>query len=402
MGIINRIGRFFGFSGLKRKDGVQHSAPAGYQHASAATVSFDSAMTVSAFWASVRLLAETISSLPINAYTIDGTTREKTTDNELWRILNFQPNRYQTRVEFFETTILNLVTDGNAYCAVQRNNRGEVVQLIPLMSAQMKVVLMDDGSIVYQYNDENDNLRVYAQESIWHLKLFGNGVIGLSPLQYARQSLGIAIATDNRVSVLAATGGKTSGVLTVDQVLSDQQREAVKRNFSGLTQGSQDGLFVLEANMKYQQTSLSPADMQLLENRRFQTEDIARFMGVPSVLINDTSGTTAWGSGIAQIMDGFYKLTIRPYLERIEASILKNLMPRQQWGKVEFEFDFDALLRADQETRFAGYQKGINSGVITPNEARSKEGLKPEAGGDTIYLNGSLQPAEQAATETET
>ena len=130
--------------------------------------------------------------------------------------------------------------------------------------------------------------------------------------------------------------------------------------------------------------------MQLIENRRFQVEDIARFIGVPSVLINDTSATTTWGSGIEQITQGFYKLNLRPYLERFESSIMRWLMPESDWGNISIEFDFDALLRADKATRLDAASKGVNAGIIKPDEARADEGLPPADGGNTIYLNGSL------------
>tara|TARA_Y100000310_G_C20701393_1_gene830274 strand:- start:6247 stop:7461 length:1215 start_codon:yes stop_codon:yes gene_type:complete len=380
-------------NGPTREDGEQLSSPATYSQQAAANVSFDTAMTVSAFWACTRLLSETVAALPIKAFDVDGTTKTQTTDYDLWRVLNFRPNRYQTRVEYMETITLNLVTDGNAYSAIQRSPNGKIISLIPLMSAQMKVALLDDGAITYQYTNASGDIVVYAEESIWHLKLFGNGIVGLSPLAYARQSLGIAIAIDNRVSTLAKNGGRTSGILTIDKVLTPEQRKEVKKNFKGLTEGNNDQLFVLEAGFDYTQTALSPADMQMLESRRFQVEDICRFMGVPSVLVNDTSGTTAWGSGIQQIMDGFYKINLRPYLERYEASIKKNLMPVKDWETMEIEFDFDALLRADITARTASAKDRVNSGLMTPNEGRQQEGLPPKPGGDDIYLNGTMVPA---------
>ena len=93
-------------------------------------------------------------------------------------------------------------------------------------------------------------------------------------------------------------------------------------------------------------------------------------MGVPSVLINDTNGTTAWGSGIQQILEGWFKLNLRPYFERIESSIKRHLMPVSDWERYKFDFDFDALLRVDELKRFDGYNKAINGAVMTPNEAR--------------------------------
>jgi HK97 family phage portal protein len=118
-------------------------------------------------------------------------------------------------------------------------------------------------------------------------------------------------------------------------------------------------------------------------------------MGVPSVLINDTAGSTVWGSGIGQLVEGFYKLNLRPYLERIEASMMLHLMPERDYDSYSLEFDFDSLLRADLATRLNTNSAAINSGQMTPNEARATEGRDPKDGGDDIYLNSTLVKAGQ-------
>lgn len=389
------INRIIGWLGLRRQKGIQNSAPYnGYRTGAGSSVTFDSAMTVSAFWASVRLITETIASLPLKCYRIDDNgARVPDTEYRVWRLLQYGPNRFQTRVEFFESLLLELCTDGNFYGAVEFNARGVPVSIIPLMSAQMTPEMGADGDMIYTYYTSEGNVRVYSSRSIWHVKLFGNGVIGMSPMSYAARSLGTAIDLERRAAKLSASGGKTNGILMVDSKLNPDQRAAIRRNFAELTEGSEDQLFVLEANMKFERTSLSPVDMQLLESRKFQVEDIARFMGVPSVLINDTSGTTAWGSGIHQIIQGFYKLGLTPYTVRLQASIQRTLMPLADRDTYVIEFDFDALLQADFASRMDSYNKGVNGGVISPNEARGREGLPPKPGGDKIYLNGTLVPA---------
>lgn len=389
--MLRRVLAFFSGEGPRKQEGRQTALPLTYSDKSAAPVTFDTAMSISAFWASARLLSEAIGAMPVKCYRTKGKGREEDRGYHLWRLLNYQPNRYQTRTEFFETLTLSLAVTGNSYCAIQRDG-DRIISLLPLMASQMEVDLQDDGTPVYTYYDGAGNVRAYAAESIWHVKLFGNGVIGLSPLGYARQSIGIAIAADNRVTRISANGGKTSGVLMIDRVLTPEQRKAVRANFQGITEGNDDNLFVLEADMKYQQTSMSPADAQLLETRKFQIEDIARFMGVPSVLINDTSGSTTWGSGIEQLVQGFYKLNLRPYLERIESSIKRHLMPVGDWDGVDIEFDFDALLRADKLARYEAYAKAINAGLVMPNEPRADEGLPPMPGGDQLIVNGNMVP----------
>jgi HK97 family phage portal protein len=271
------------------------------------------------------------------------------------------------------------------------------------MAEQMEVNLLTDGSVVYRYNS-GANLAVYAPESIWHLKLMSNGIVGLSPLSYARNSVGIGIASDDRVKALASNGFKPTGVLTIDKLLKPEQREQIRNQFADLASGSGDPLRVLEAGMVYQQISMNPKDVQLLETRRFQIEDIARFFGVPSVLINDTSASTTWGSGIEQIVQGFYKLGLRPYLERYEASIHNSLLSAEDRRNYEFEFDFGALLRGDELTRFQSYKEAINSGFKTINECRQSEGLYPIEGGDRAYLQAQMTPITDlgAAPATDT
>lgn len=380
----------FGIAG-RREAGVQQ-ANAGSYNISNVTVNEDTALKLSAVWASVRLIAETIGGLPINAYKLlpDG-TRILDNEHQLAQLFKNKPNRYQNRVEFFETMTMQLCLHGNAYAHIQRGTGGKVVSLLPLMAEQMEVNLLTDGSVVYRYNS-GANLAVYAPESIWHLKLMSNGIVGLSPLSYARNSVGIGIASDDRVKALASNGFKPTGVLTIDKLLKPEQREQIRNQFADLASGSGDPLRVLEAGMAYQQISMNPKDVQLLETRRFQIEDIARFFGVPSVLINDTSASTTWGSGIEQIVQGFYKLGLRPYLERYEASIHNSLLSAADRRSYEFEFDFGALLRGDELTRFQSYKEAINSGFKTINECRQTEGLYPIEGGDRAYLQAQMTP----------
>jgi HK97 family phage portal protein len=395
------ISNFFGRGGDTITQGTQNPLPSKPTEVK----DFDTAMTQSAFWACVRLLTETVSAMPLVCYERDIETGVKraTAENDLWRLLNYQPNRYQTRTEFFESMMLNLTVWGNAYMVVERTRggAGRIISIQVYPSAQMEVELLQDGSLVYKYTTPNGDVKVFSERSIWHVKLFGNGIVGLSPLGYAGNTLGLSKALSDRQNKLATNGGKVGGILTCDRALTKEQREIIRANYGSLTEGNTEKLFILEADFKWQQSSLSPTDMQLLESRRFSIEDIARFMGVPSVLINDTAASTTWGSGIEQINQGFYKLNLKPYLERIESSIKRHLMERKDWETVDIEFNFDSLLRADKTTRLDAQSKAVNAGIMTPNEARAEEGLKPEVGGDKIYLNGSLVPAGTQPKQTQ-
>lgn len=385
---------WLGFDGLYRSEGSQNPTPDSYAGPTPQPVNFDTAMQLSAVWACARLLSETVAGLPLT-FTVkqpDGSTQPLTSD--VTTVFEGKVNRYQTRFEFFETLMLNLVLRGNAY-ALKQYNGTRLVGLLPLMSSQVETRLLKDGAIVHYYHHDG-GVTAYSAESVWHTKLFGNGIVGLSPLGYARNTIGIALAGERRVSQVFQNGGKPSGVLMIDKLLKGEQREQIRTEFNQLREGNNDRLMVLEANMKYEKVSMSPEDIQLLESRRFQIEDLARFFGVPSVLINDTTTSTTWGSGIEQLVQGFYKLNLRPYLERFESSIKYNLLGPANRARTDVAFDFDALLRADMGARSEGYQKALSAGWITPNEVREKEHLPAMPGGDQLYVNGTMVPLNQA------
>ena len=381
---------WFGSRSLSRNEGVQLSEPLSRAAEASEPVNFDTAMQLSAFWASARLWAETIANLPVKVQTRDGESWIDDETSDLANLLATRPNRYQNTVEFFETFVLNHVVFGNAY-AVKVKSGNRLIGLLPLNSSQVVPELLKDGSVVYHYHHDSD-VTVLSQDSVWHWKMFGNGVVGLSPLAYARNAVSVGLAGDKRISQVYANAGKPSGVLTIDSTLTDDQRKAVRERFKHLVQGGTDTLMVLEAAMKFTPISMNPTDIQLLDTRRFQVEDVARFMDVPSVLINDTAGTTAWGSGIGQIMRGWYKRSLRNRVRSLQESARSSLIPAIDRPGTRIAHDFDDLLRLDKSERMEANQKAINSGVITPNEARRDEDLPPLDGGDMLYANGSIMP----------
>ena len=399
------MGMFHGLRGLFRStgapvrdEGLQSNAPMTYGVEAAAPVNFDSAMQISAVWAAVRIISESIGSLPFNVYEKTPDGRKVAVDHPLQQVLAKKPNRYQTNVEFWESMALNLAISGNAYAIIQRSGN-RVVGLLPVSSQQVETSLLQDGTVIHTYTS-GANIKVYTDKSMWHIKLFGNGIVGMSPLSYARQSVGIAIAADNRVSKVYSNGAKPSGILTIDKTLSPDQRKQVRSAFAGLEEGNEDKLFVLEAGMNYTQVSMSPQDIQLLDSRRFQIEDIGRFFGVPSILLNQTFGQSSLGSNVYEILSAFYKLNLRPYLEKFEAAVLRWLMEADQ-DKYEVEFDFDALLRSDLKTRMEAHRTAIHSGQLTPNEARQLEGREKLDGGDALLVQGAMIPIQQAGLTKE-
>jgi HK97 family phage portal protein len=391
-----RIGRILG-DGLRRVRGVQYPEVMHAEEA-ATPVSFDSAMQLSAVWACVKLLSETVASLPLTVYRKSPSGRTVANRHWLQVLLTGKVNRYQTRVEFFETMLLNLVAHGNAYAIKQRSGTA-IVGLMPIMSSQVQTVLLTDGTVVHEYHHDA-GVDVLASANVWHLKLMGNGIVGMSPISYQRNTIGIAQGAEKAVGKIYRNGGKPSGTLKIDRVLTTEQRNEVRRNYNTLTTGTDDRLMVLEKGFDFEAISLSPQDIQLLDSRKFQIAEICRWYGVPSVMVNDNAGTSTWGSGIEQIMAGFYKVTLRPLLEKIEASINVNLLGEDRFT-YECEFDFDALLRADMKSRYESYRVAIAAALMTPNEARRKEYLSDMEGGDALYIQGAMVPLTQAGRKPE-
>lgn len=385
------------FDGLQRQQGIQYTAPATYADSAASTVTFDSALQLSGVWSCVKLISETVASLPLTIYENTADGRKKADLLALSTLFNGKVNRYQNKVEFFETVLVNLIIHGNSYCVIQKTG-GRITGLLPIMAAQVQTVLLDDGTVVHEYYYDG-GVKVYASDSIWHLKMMGNGIVGLSPLAYQRNTLGIAQAAESAVTKIYRNGAKPSGVLSIDRVLTTAQRDAIRANFSTLVTTNDERLLVLEGGMKFDAISLSPQDIELLASRQFQLSEICRWYGVPSVMVNDTSSTTVWGSGIEQIVAGFYKVTLRPILEKIEQSMVVNLLGDTS-GKYEVEFNFEGLLRADQKSRFDGYRVGIQGGILTPNEARNMEGLPLMAGGDELFMQSATLPISKLGQST--
>ena len=382
----------------ERNVGTQYASPT-YAEPAAVSVTEDTALQVSAVWACVRLLSETVASLPFNIKNVsDNSVAE---DFYFHRFINRKPNRYQTKQEFFETMMLNLTLHGNAYAKIQRIG-GKVTSLMPMMSAQVEVTLLDDGSVIYTYTHDSQ-VEVLSSQSVWHLKLYGNGIIGKSPIAFGRNMIGVAQAAEKAVTNIYSNGGKRSGVLSIDKLLTPAQREQVRANFSTLTTGTDDRLLVLENGMKFDPISMSPQDIELLASRKFQLEEICRWFGVPSVLVNDTSGSTTWGSGIEQLVSGFYKLNLRPYIERIESSMKANLFTEAEAALYEPEFDFEGLLRSDMKSRLEGYRTAIAGSILTPNEVRAMEGWAAMDGGDNLLSQVNMSPLNTlGVTQNET
>ncbi len=405
MSLRSFISRFTG-GGTRRDKGTQSLVPMSGRMTTK-TVNDDTALQISAAFACIRRTAETMASLPIQFFFVKRNdagriiSKKIITDHPLYRLLRWQPNRYQTRNEFFETIYYQLAFRGNAFALKGRDSAGQIISLLPLMSSQVETILNENGNVTYKYYSSGV-INEFTADNIWHLKLFGNGIIGLSPLDQARNSLGISMGAEESVNRIANNNFKQGGFLSIDKILNPDQRKKIKEKFNDITSGTEEALKVLEAGMKFTPNSMLPKDVQLLESRKFQLEDICRFFDVPPVLIHDMSSSTVWGSGITEIVRGWYKLGLSPYREKMKDSIKTQLLDISERETIEPDFDIDELLRGNEKERYEGYSVAIRSGIMTPNECREQEGLPPDPSGDKLFIDQQLIFLENGGKRNET
>lgn len=380
----------WGGSALGDRTGKQSGTPDRVLVEGSAAVGADGAMQISTVWACVWLLSNIVASLPLFVYNNNGGKRELARTSLLYQILHDSPNSRMTPVEFWCAMLLNLLLRGNAYARIERHDSGEAYALWPMPADQVEMRILPDGKVIYLYRIDN-NVAVLDESSVLHIKEIGNGNIGLSRLDYMRSTVSESVNAQMSHSKLFAAGGKPTGLLMIDRVLKPEQRDAVRKNFVDMAEGTTSRLIVLEADMKYQQVNMSPEDQQLLETRRFTIEEMCRWFNMPPVLVAH-SNVTAWGSGIEQIIDGFYKFTVRPLLVRIEQAVTKRVATPAQRVRQTVEYSLDAIYRASLKDRIEIYAKSVQNGIKTRNECRQLENDPPIDGGDELTAQINLAP----------
>lgn len=387
---------FGGYGSTGQYQGIQRVEPTTQVYENNTPVGIDGALQVSTVWACVEFIADNIASLPYFVY-----KREKGQDGHkqlardtlLWAVLHEKPNRWHTPMEFWQFMVMNYVLRGNAYARKVLNNDGEVIELWPLAADQVQVESLPDKSIVYKYL-YNGVVTVFSEKSIFHWRDKGNGLVGMSRLEFMNSSVGVAIDAQKHAARQYKNAGKRPGVFIMDKLLTKTQRAQIRENNSGLVEGDDSNLMILEAGAKFEPLGLTPQDMQLLETRKYSVEDIGRWFGLSSVVLNDTSKTTTWGTGIGQIIEGIYKFRLRTILVSLEQTIERRIYTPGQLAVYCGEFSLDALLRGSYIERLEAGAKAVQNGLQTRNEWRQLENLPPDATADKLTAQTSLVPLD--------
>jgi HK97 family phage portal protein len=389
--ILQTVSRWFGWGGaLSESQGEQYGLPATTLTEGVANIGVDGALQLDAVWACIELRANTIASLPFFAYKQKGGEKELARTSRLYSLLHESPNSRMTPFEFWRAMMMNHDLRGNAYARLERLG-DEVVAMWPMSADQVRAIVLNDGSMAYEYTVDN-GIAVLGESSVLHLKNLGNGTVGLKKLEFMRATTDEQAKAQAAASKVFGNGGKPTAVLMIDSALTPDQRNGLKAQYGDLASGSISRLAVLEANMKYQQLSMSPEDQQILETRQFGVEQIGRWFGTPTVLINGP-GSVKYGN--EDVIEGFfYKLTIRPMVVNIEQAVRKRVMTPRQRSNMSAEFSMDALLRGSAAERAEIHAKNVQNGLITRAEVRQLEGWPHIDGTDTLTVQSNLVPLD--------
>ncbi len=350
------------------------------------TVNADSALYSAAVVACVRVLAETIASLPCQVFKKrkDG-GKDNADGHWLYPLLHDAPHPFLTSFEFREMLMGHLNLRGNSYCFKETMASGQILSLTPLRPDNMTPEVSKDGkSLIYRYQDDIGKTIEFEQDEIWHLKgLSSDGIIGLSPISLAREAIGLALAAEDYGARFFANDARPGGILKTPGSPKEDAVDRLKKGFEEATTGAnRHRPMVLTGGLEWQQLGLSQADSQFLETRRFQIEEIARIFRVPTVLIGHYDKAATYASA-EQFMLSFVIHTVRPWVVRWEQSINKNLLTERDRKDGYFaEFNLSGLLRGDTAAQATAISTYITARVMNPNEARSLLNMNPYPEGE--------------------
>jgi len=371
-------------------------------------VSEEEAMKYSAVYACVRVLAETVASLPLKVYERDGDAKYADNEHYLYHLLHTKPNPHTTSFGWREGAMAHLGLWGNAYAEKQFDGGGRVKALWPMHPARVKPYISErNGEKFYEVNVdpqnrwEEGNRRALPAERVLHIPgLSMNGIEGISPIAVARQAIGVGLAAEEFGARYFGSGTNIGGFVKHPEQLSDKAEASLRKSleqYQGLSKSHR--VMLLEEGMEFQSVGIPPEDSQFLETREFQVREIARIYHIPPHMIADLSDATY--SNIEEQSLEFVVHTIRPWLVRWEQAINTSLFGATDRGRHFAEFSVDGLLRGDIESRYNAYATARQWGWMSANDVRQLENQNPlpDDQGDIYLVPMNMVPADMVEEE---
>jgi len=360
-------------------------------------VSPDTALTFTAVWAAIRLLTESVSSLPISVYRVENNgDKTEAVKESLYSLLKYKPNTYQNKITFFEKIMMDLCVNGNSYVYIERNRLARVTGLY-CMNYEDMTIIQKDNQLFYENGETGE---VYDSNDVLHFTgLTTDGIEGLSPITQCKKAIGWGMAIEEYGNTFFKNGAKLSGVLSTDRSLSetaiDRLRQSFNNTYSQLSGSNQTA--ILEEGLTFKPVGISPDQAQFLASRTFSLEEIGRIWNIPPHMLGDLSKSSF--NNIEMQSQEFVTYTLLPYLTRIENEMNLKLFRTSDIGRLFVKFNVGGLLRGNIKDRSEFYTKMINTGVMSINEVRALEDLNKIEDGDKHFMQMNMTTIEKIGTD---
>ena len=353
----------------------------------------DKALTLTAVWCAIRLLSESVSSLPCSVYSKQPNgDKLEDPNNKIYELIKYRPNKYQNKITFFEYIMMSICTDGNSYVQIVRDGSGRPIELIPINPENVTVVI-NDGELYYQIDNAGG---ILDASDILHFKtLTDNGIDGISPISQCKKALSWGLNIEEFGDTFFKNGAKPSSVLSTDRALSEQAIERLKNSFTTTYSKlkNSNSTIILEEGLSFTPISISPEQAQFLASRQFSIEEVARIFNIPPHMLKDLSKSSF--NNIEMQSQEFVTYTLMPYITRIENEMNYKLFRTNEIGKTFIEFNVNGLLRGDVKSRNEAYKTAITNGYMSINEVRQKENLNSIEGGDKHFMQMNMTTIEK-------
>src|SRR5690625_1373647 len=381
-------------------DGMAHRAFLSHHTLSGVTVSEEGAMALSSVYSCVRLLAESVASLPLKLYRQSGDKRALARDHALYTVLHDQGNDIMTAMQLREVMMVYLCLWGNAYCEIERDRGGRIVALWPIHPSRVTVRVVERSGRIgvdYEVSKTGAPVQTLTERDILHVAGLGfDGLVGKSPIRLHREGIGIAQSAERYGAKFFSNDATPGLVIKHPGLLGGEGYANLKRSWSEAHQGAGNAhkLAILEEGMEVDTVGLPPGDAQFIETRKFERAEIASIFRVPPHMIGDTDRSTSWGTGIEQMGIGFVVHTLRPWLVRIEQAIRMRLLSERERGDMYALHIVDGLLRGDNKSRADYYRSMHQIGVYSINDIRELEDMDAVEGGDQRFVPLNMMPLD--------
>ena len=356
---------------------------------SGVNVTEESALKFSAVWAARRILSELPASLPLEFYEEKGANRNPI-EHPAKEVL-MHPNALMNRFTWTELMNDSMQGWGNAVSIIDNRRSGYAESLMPVDPAAVKVKI-DAGKLFYIIDDRELGIKgTFFSEEVVHYKFFTrNGIWGKSPIQLAKDNIGLGLATEKFGAKFFSRGGNIKAVIETPGHMGDKEFKEWKDRWTKYYTGASGDWEtpVLEYGMQYKPMGIAPEDAQFLQTRQFSIQDVARWFNLPPHMLGDLSRSTF--SNIEHQDLQFVKYTLRPILRRQEIELEEKLLLPSEQGRIRIRYNLDGLLRGDLASVTSHIKEMVQIGVLSPDEGRALLNKNPRPGGDEFYTPANI------------